>query len=76
MCKETHEYHVYERMNGHVSSTDCWCEPVKIRSTKLNDTLILVVEHNESFPARYHRKDIERLRSKIKDPVTVLLDSI
>lgn len=43
------ELHVAEFDNGHMSSTDCWCEPVNISRVRGPDGIpVVVVEHNDT----------------------------
>jgi hypothetical protein len=51
MHVERNEAHIILCDNGHLLSTDCWCEPVAIKwLTNKNGVRVLVVEHvDETF---------------------------
>jgi hypothetical protein len=43
------EAHIVTVENGHVMSTDCWCEPTAIRwMTNKHGVRVLVVEHDDT----------------------------
>jgi hypothetical protein len=72
------EYHVCRGLNGHESSTDCWCEPTRIKLSKMNGRECLVVHHNDTdaVPVSTTFDRVIEERSRRPDYVTRILDSI
>ena len=55
------EIHAFVAENGHILSTDCWCEPATISVSKTKDgTPCLIVEHDDT--TLLHHLDIIRER--------------
>jgi len=52
MREDRNELHLTLFDNGHVLSTDCWCEPNRVFWAKVSgvDDLTLCVEHNDEVP--------------------------
>lgn len=76
MGKIIQEFHICDEFNGHEPSTDCWCEPVNIKTKTIEGTVFKVVEHVDTTSSKIHRKNIIFQRSSTLDYVTKLLNSI
>jgi hypothetical protein len=72
---DRNEVHLTETLNGHVLSTDCWCEPKKIYwHTNSHGILMFVVEHDDDTLMPHIAVLVDREFER--DWVTVLLDSL
>jgi len=66
------EVHLTLANNGHIHSTDCWCEPNRIYwYTNDKNVTMLVVEHNDD--QLQNRLVIVNNREAIQDWVTRIL---
>ncbi len=66
---QPNEVHLTLANNGHIMSTDCWCEPANIYwYTNDRNITMLVVEHNDD--QLQHRLVIVNNREAIQDWVT------
>jgi hypothetical protein len=71
------EVHVCLAPNGHISSTDCWCEPSTIRwITNKFGVKILVIEHDDQEPITMHHSGVIYARDRTQDWITVFLDTL
>jgi hypothetical protein len=70
------EVHIFNAHNGHIYSSDCWCEPNRIqwRTNSLGVTA-LIVEHNDPEPTDLHHSGVIYARDQAEDWITLLLDS-
>jgi len=72
------EVHLCDYPNGHELSTDCWCEPVNIRTmVNKHGIEMLVVEHVDDTPIHHivivNNRELEpdwitRVLAKVKRP--------
>lgn len=67
------EAHIMDE-TGHVTDTDCWCEPTYYWITDREGSPVLVVEHNDTDERQHvvvlHDREVNR------DWITVLFDSL
>jgi hypothetical protein len=71
------EVHVCLAPNGHISSTDCWCEPVGMHwIVNQFKVKIFIVEHNDQEPITMHHTGVIYARDRTADWITALLDTI
>jgi len=69
MKMQHNEVHITLCKNGHVLSTDCWCEPTNIYwYTNDHGVLMLVVEHNDE--TKVHRLVVTSNREVVQDWIT------
>jgi hypothetical protein len=63
---ERNEVHVMNAENGHLNSTDCWCEPSAVQWVKNKHGVnVLVVEHNDNTLMHYRTLLACRERDKL-----------
>jgi hypothetical protein len=73
---ERNEVHICSFDNGHVSSVDCWCEPVAIYwYENKHGVRVLVVEHDDDDSGRDHEDVIEG-REHAPDWITLALEAL